>query len=340
MFVSVEDKGQIHAWLRRLWRRLATVLAEAVTWVAPADVAIFHQFSPPPGGGGHQFLRALWRELGRRGLRVENNRISASARACLFNSFNFDVERLRRFRRAGCRMVHRVDGPIGTYRGRDDGIDRRIWEINQELADATVFQSKYSLDMHQELGLQFRSPCVVLNAADPSIFHSSRRIPFDRQRKVRLISSSWSDNPNKGAATYKWIEEHLDWERFEYTFVGRSAVRFERIRALPPVPSARLAELLRQHDIYIAASRNDPCSNSLIEALCCGLPAICLNSGGHPEIVGEGGSCFDHEQEIPELLDRLVDEYEARQQRICVPALARVADMYLQAMGIDPSEVS
>jgi len=322
-----------------LWRELSTACALASSRYRPADVAIFHEFSPPPGGGGHQFLRALWRELERRGLRVENNRISTTTRACLFNSYNFDFERLRRFRRAGCRMVHRVDGPIGAYRGRDDGTDRRIWDANQELADATVFQSAYSLAKHLELGMEFKSPRVVMNAADPGIFHARERAQFDRKRKVRLISSSWSDNPNKGAATYKWIEEHLDWDRFEYTFVGRSPIPFDRIRMLRPMPSTQLSAILRRHDVYIAASHNDPCSNSLIEALCCGLPAVYLKSGGHPEIVGEGGLGFDREQEIPEMLDRLVDDYERRQQQIRVPSLTEVTGQYLRVMGIVPSEV-
>ena len=41
-----------------------------------ADLALFHEFAPPPSGGGHQFLRALAGELARRGLAVEENRIS------------------------------------------------------------------------------------------------------------------------------------------------------------------------------------------------------------------------------------------------------------------------
>ncbi len=89
-----------------------------------ADVALFHELAPPPSGGGHQFLRALVGELERRGLDVELNRLSAGTRVCLFNSFNFDAARLRRFARADARMVHRVDGPIGVYRGYDDGTDR------------------------------------------------------------------------------------------------------------------------------------------------------------------------------------------------------------------------
>ena len=99
-----------------------------------ADVSVFHDFAPPPSGGGNQFLAGLVGELRRRGLEVEVNRISGGTPVCLFNSFNFDDRRLRRFARDGCRMVHRVDGPIGVYRGFDDGTDRHIYELNGELA--------------------------------------------------------------------------------------------------------------------------------------------------------------------------------------------------------------
>ena len=321
-------------WLVRCWRWAHIDWVWTATNFRKADIAIFHEFAPPPGGGGHQFLRALWGEFERRGLRVENNRISRTTRACLFNSFNFDLKRLRRLYRAGCRMVHRVDGPIDVYRGRDEGNDQYIWQMNQEFAEATIFQSQYSLQKHIELGLCFKDPCVIMNAPDPCIFHPHGRITFDRDRKVRLISTSWSDNPNKGAPTYKWLESHLDWNRFEYTFVGRSPLQFERIRMLSSVPSARLAELFRQHDVFVTASRYDPCSNSLLEALACGLPAIYLRSGGHPEIVGEAGFGFQHEEEVPELLNQLVDEYETCQAHISVPSLAEVADRYLNVMRI------
>jgi hypothetical protein len=88
-----------------------------------SDVAIFHEFHPPPYGGGNQFMIALAGELERRGLSVERNSISATARACLFNSYNFDFGRLESLAHEGCRMVHRVDGPLSAYRGFDDGTD-------------------------------------------------------------------------------------------------------------------------------------------------------------------------------------------------------------------------
>jgi glycosyltransferase involved in cell wall biosynthesis len=299
-----------------------------------ADLSIFHQFTPPPSGGGHQFLRALWRETETHGLKVENNSISHTTRACLFNSFNFDEQRLRRLRRASVLYVHRVDGPIDVYRGRNEGVDRHIWQISQEFADKTIFQSRYSLEKHLALGMQFKNPFIALNAVDPAIFNSKDRLPFSPNRKTRLIASSWSDNPNKGSSVYAWLDKHLDWNRFEFVFVGRSPVRFQNISMIDPMPSNELANYLRQNDIYITASQNDPCSNSLIEALSCGTPALYLKSGGHPEIVKNAGLGFDSPEEIPALLDQIIADHASYQANIDIPTLHSITSFYLQLLEL------
>jgi glycosyltransferase involved in cell wall biosynthesis len=307
-------------------------------WIASrggrADLALFHEFAPPPSGGGHQFLRALYRELDRRGLAIELNRLSRGTPACVFNSFNFDFRRLRRFSRDDCRMVHRVDGPIGVYRGFDDGTDERIAEINRQLANATVFQSRYSLGKHVELGYELAAPNVIPNAVDPAIFHQpDRREPL-AGRKVRVIASSWSDNPRKGGDTLAWLDRNLDDERYDVTFVGRAPRRYERVRVIGPVDSQTVAALLRRHDVYLAPSHDDPCSNALLEALACGLPAAYLASGGHPELVGGAGLPFHEDEELPDVLDRLGADLDTYRAAISVPAIADVADRYLEVLGL------
>jgi len=322
---------------RALSRRAGAALGAEVDLVRSrdgrADVSLFHEFAPPPTGGGHQFLRALTRELRSRGLVVEENRISGSTPACLFNSFNFDFRRLRRFSGRRARMVHRVDGPIGVYRGFDDGTDRRILEVNRSLADATVFQSRYSLDKHLELGLDLAAPVVIPNTVDPVIFHppAGPREPLSG-RRLRVVATSWSDNPRKGADTVAWLDAHLDTDRYELTFVGRSAIGFERARTVAPLASEPLADLLRGQDVYLAASRDDPCSNALLEALACGLPAAFLRSGGHPELVGEGGVGFDSAEELPDVLALLERELDERRAAIRLVPLADVADRYLEVL--------
>jgi glycosyltransferase involved in cell wall biosynthesis len=297
-----------------------------------ADVAVFNAFHPPPYGGGNQFLLALVGELERRGLDVEVNRLSGVTPACLFNSFTFDFARLRRFARDGVRMVHRVDGPIGVYRGFDDGTDRRIVRINDELADATILQSRYSLEKHRELGFELRNPVVIPNAVDPAIFHPPAVREPQPGRRLRVIASSWSDNPRKGADVLAWLDANLDFDAFDVTFAGRAQQSFERINVVGPLPSQPLADLLRAQDVYLAPSRDDPCSNALLEALACGLPAAFLRSGGHPELVGEAGLGFDEAEELPDVLERLRAELDERRAAISVTPLAEVTDRYLAVL--------
>jgi glycosyltransferase involved in cell wall biosynthesis len=318
------------AFVRALLRRAHTERDWLTSRRDRADIAVFHEFHRPPYGGGNQFLLALVGELERRGLSVERNRLSGGTPACLYNSFNFDFRRVHRFARDEVRMVHRVDGPVGVYRGFDDGTDARIAEINV-LADVTILQSQFSLDKHRELGIELRNPIVVRNTVDPAIFHPGpRRDPGER---LRVISTSWSGNPRKGGDVLAWLDANLDPDAFDLTFAGNTEQRFERINVVVPLPSEPLADLLRSHDVYLAASRDDPCSNALLEGLACGLPAAFLRSGGHPELVGEGGIGFDEAEELPAVLARLRDELDVRRARIQVPSLADVADRYLDALS-------
>jgi glycosyltransferase involved in cell wall biosynthesis len=318
--------------LRRAGRRVGTEADWLRSRRGAADVAVFHEFHAPPYGGGNQFLLALVAEMRAQGLSVEVNRVSGRTPACLYNSFNFDFARLRRFARDGVRMVHRVDGPIGVYRGFDDGTDRRIEVINRQLADVTVFQSRYSLEKHGELGLDLCNPIVIHNAVDPAIFHPAQEREPLNARRLRVITSSWSDNPRKGADVLTWLDRHLDFDAYELTFAGQTQRTYKHIRVVEPLASKPLADLLRRQDVFLAPSRDDPCSNALLEGLACGLPAAYVRSGGHPELVGDGGIGFDDPEELPTVLARLRDELETRRRAISTPSLAHVADRYLEAM--------
>ena len=53
--------------------------------------------------------------------------------------------------------------------------------------------------------------------------------------------------------------------------------------------SKELADLLRASDAMVHAAVNDACSNSIIEALACGLPVVYRDSGGNRELAGDYG---------------------------------------------------
>ncbi|MBS1188460.1 MAG: glycosyltransferase [Rhodocyclaceae bacterium] len=278
-----------------------------------------------PWGGGNQFLTALSSALPRQGWRVRFSK-DAGCGIVLLNSFHSKL--IARGTLAGKRYVHRIDGPTVLIRGKDIELDQEIFRINQRIAAVSVIQSEWSLLATLELGFRPVNPVLIHNAADSAIFHPASPKSREGGRKWKLISTSWSDNPRKGGPIYKWLDDHLDWSRFDYTFVGRVSEPLRNIRVVEPVDSRQLAEILRSNDIYIAASDNDPCSNALIEGLSCGLPAIYLNRGGHPELVGFGGLGFDRREEIPALIDAIVADYPAFCRLVLAPDLDEVARRY------------
>ena len=188
------------------------------------DIGIFHNFQKPPYGGSNQFFVALKKEFTCRNYLVRPNCIGKNTKGAIVNAFAFDRRLLLRRRHNGCKTIHRVVGPVSIYRGTtDDKADRVQREVNDEFADATVFQSQYSLEAHRRMGIEFRSPVVIMNSVDPSCFYPAKEGRKLDNNKIKLIASSWSTHPNKGLDTYKWLDDNLDWDRYHFTFVGRTA---------------------------------------------------------------------------------------------------------------------
>uniref|UniRef100_A0A7S0MS19 Glycosyl transferase family 1 domain-containing protein n=2 Tax=Pyramimonas obovata TaxID=1411642 RepID=A0A7S0MS19_9CHLO len=104
---------------------------------------------------------------------------------------------------------------------------------------------------------------------------------------------------------------------------------FEHIKCIEPLTSEDLAPILRDHDIYIAASELEPCSNALLEALNSGLPTIFRDGSGHNELVGDAGFKYDDPSEIPNLLERMEETYLELQARIKFMTIAEATDKYM-----------
>ena len=107
-------------------------------------------------------------------------------------------------------------------------------------------------------------------------------------------------------------------------------IPFKNLKHIKPVNSYELANLLRESDIYITGSKNDPCSNALIEALSCGLPSVVLNDGGHPEILKEGGEVFNNLDECIKKIENVKNRYEYYRKKIEIPDLEQISLLYLE----------
>jgi glycosyltransferase involved in cell wall biosynthesis len=274
-------------------------------------INIIFEFKDGPYGGGNQFLKSLRKKFIENGFYTEEPKL---ADIFIFNSFQ-DINKVLKIKRKypNKLFVHRVDGPISLYRNSSDrNVDNIIYKLNDSIADATIYQSKFSLEENKKLGIKKNIiEEIIYNAPDNSIFYPRKKKLHDfKNIKIKLISTSWSSNIMKGFETYRYLDENLDFSRYEYAFIGNSPIEFKNIKIIPPRTSSGVAELLRNSDIFITASKKDPCSNSLIEALSCGLPAVVLNDGGHPELLSNGGEIFNNNEEIIEKIEKILKNYD------------------------------
>jgi len=145
-----------------------------------------------------------------------------------------------------------------------------------------------------------------------------------------LVASAWSDNENKGKYFYQFLDENLDFDKYEFTFIGRIKYQFKNSKYISPQSSVKLAEILREQDIFISASLNDPCANSILEALSCGLPVVYLNSGGHPELVREGGKSFENKDDILNSIDLVAGNYDDYRKNIKVKTFEEIGKQYVE----------
>ena len=324
--------------------------------VSLQNVAFWHDFHPPPWGGGNQFLLAL-----RYGLEklfditvvAKNDEngldlIQKSSQVLLANSVTFGgntamLEQKKAISELA--FVHRVDGPyyVAHYsRPLDAKIpeipkeDQQTKNINDEFACATVFQSLWSWQANNQIGLHLRNPVLVPNTVNPTIFHPPAQNRKINGHRIKIVASSHSANHRKGFDTLLYLDAHLDGNRFELTYMGGipkdGSFNPKNLHLWKEQGSGQVANFLQSGDIYLAPSHAEPASNAVLEALSCGLPVLYQKGSSHGELVGAGGLGFENGPDLLEKLDVMVTDYELFVSRIQIPTLEEVTRQYLSIM--------
>lgn len=281
-------------------------------------------------GGGNQFLKALRVEIINAGFYAESLN---DADAVLFNGYQEILSLIKFwFIRGNRKIIYRLGPVMSLHRKAFKWkiVDYVMVWIANLLADAVIFQSKWSYMEALKFGFSKKKKyAVVLNAVDDSIFYPKEFKEKLHGEKIKLIYISWSTNEKKGFQYLKFLDENLDFHKYEMTFVGNSPFKFKNIKMVEAMPSQKLSLELRKNDIFISPVKDDACSNALIEALASGLPAVCLKSGGNPEIVGLAGELFTDKLELIPAIENVSENLSFYRNNISIKSLKDVALEYL-----------
>jgi len=259
-------------------------------------INIFYKNVKKPWGGGNQFLDYLKNKFKKKKFYYNHD----DAEVIIFNSHH-NISQLLDLKykyQDTKKFIHRVDGPISNYRKNGNKIDKFIFTINKYLADATIFQSKYSMKKTLLLTKINNPYKVIYNEANEKFFFSKTKKIRQIKDKIKLLSVSWSDNVLKGFDYLDYLDKNLDFTKYKMDFIGNSPIKFKNINMYPPLHSKQLAKRMRESDIFIFPSIYEACSNTLLEAMSCGMPVIVNNSSSNKEIFNGNGQLFLKKEEL------------------------------------------
>src|SRR5687768_998092 len=113
-------------------------------------IHILFEFVDGPWGGGNQFLKSLKNEFVRMGIYEE---VAEKADVILLNSHH-QIEEVKKIKQMFPTKIflHRIDGPISLTRGNDEQTDKLIFDLNNSIADISIFQSIWSFTKTLKLG--------------------------------------------------------------------------------------------------------------------------------------------------------------------------------------------
>jgi glycosyltransferase involved in cell wall biosynthesis len=223
----------------------------------------------------------------------------------LSNAPYLSASTLDRLKARGTAIVHNQNGVF--YPGWFDG----DWEAENarmaaayHRADHVFWQSRFCRDCaDQFLGKREGAGEILFNAVDISRF------------TPRGPDSAMDNRPFRFLLTGK-IQAHLSY-RLEDTIAGLAVARANGLNAsltiagsldavataaaetavaradlrghvqmLGPYTQQTAPDIYRSTDAYVMTKHADPCPNTVIEAMACGLPVAYVASGGVPELVG------------------------------------------------------
>jgi len=190
---------------------------------------------------------------------------------------------------------------------RIDGVyyDRPRLQTNQPIkrtvlqSDGVIFQSNFSKSHAQAILKVAPSKSVVIHngasareVAD-SPPHMALRKGYDR---LFVACAHWLRRPSKRftAIARAFVKANQQTSlRLKFVVIGRISPR-ERlanpsIAYLGDLSPDQVIGVYKACDYMIHVSHIDSCPNAVIEGLISGLPVLCNNLGGTPEIVGDSG---------------------------------------------------
>ena len=257
-----------------------------------------------------------------------NNYIGYNCIYLQSNSIYLNKFAIKFFNKVKIPIIHNQNGVFyeGWY---GNGWEKENEKISYQLhkANYVFYQSQFSKDCSDKfLGIRNGPSEILYNAVDTSVFSPNKKKELGSELKI-LVSGKYQEHlyyslefalnilnlllTNNIKAKIEFAG-HYDPEVIKKIFKLANKYKIQENIKFSGVYKQEEAHLIyNSADIYFYFVHQSNCPNSVIEAMSCGLPVLCTNTGGLPEIVSNNtGVCLETKKSwerpfIPNLEDAL-----------------------------------
>lgn len=176
-------------------------------------------------------------------------------------------------------------------------------------AKGVIFQSQFSKKLVESiLKIKPEKSTIIINGTDLTRFspqgdNMRKQLNIPEDAFVFVTSAKWRKHKRLSNAVKAFQLFSQQVESISYLIVIGNTdekVNDPNIIYLDYIPNNQFPKYLRTGNCYLFLSWLDPCPNSVVEAIACGLPVICSNQGGTREIVDitNGGIVADADRDF------------------------------------------
>lgn len=277
---------------------------------------------PGPYGGGNAFLINLKKYFEENGHVVINHLNDhdidiilitnplIDSETSTFN--NYDVSNYLKFTNYDCVVFQRInecDERKGTKK-----INSNLNKFNKHV-DINIYVSDWLQHIYSSYEMSHKDSYVIRGGPDENIYNLEDKLFWDKKEKLRIVTHHWSSNWMKGFDVYEYIDNLISQKYYkkliEFTYIGNlpNELNLKNSNVITPKIGLDLAQELKNHHIYITASKNEPSGNHHMEGAMCGLPILYIDSGGLPEYCNEFGVQFSLST-FEKSIDEIIKNYE------------------------------
>lgn len=241
---------------------------------------IYLSIRPRSIGGGSNTFSGLFRKWAKkRGHKVVRSCVRADLAIVIAHLSN--ERELEKAKRNGCRIIHRLDE---YFEKNEDKVRQekhsKIIRLNGH-ADLTVFQSWF-VQKNVYPHIQPENFVVIHNGGDPEKFS-----PAKKPGKY-IGHVTWGvDTKKRLDLLYEFIRKYPE---EQFLLIGRhreAEIDFAlpNVKIVGKVRQSKLPKYYRMMKFLYFPSEKDPCPNTVIESILCGVPVCYNKEGGTVELV-------------------------------------------------------